>query len=445
MIENILEKYFNIECDTRMQPHIQIWRDWYKGENAFHKYSVYNGQSKVGCKRDSLRMPKRIAEDWANLLMNEKVDINTDNEETNKRLKAAFTANDFYVRANALVEQTFALGTGAMVEYADALGNPVIDFVTADKIYPISWDGANVTECAFASRKYIHGKAFYYINIHLLGNDGYVVHNRMYSADDCREAALPKGTERTIETLSFNRRYQILRPNIVDNIEENTPMGISVIANAISEVKGVDLVYDSLINEFKLGKKRIFVPETMVQHQQAKDGIINPIFDTNDTVFYSLPGSTESEQKPIESNMSLRTAEHISALQTTLELLASKCGLGSDRYIYKNGGVKTATEVVSDKSELYQNLKKHEIVFRSALISLTTALAEIMGIGEVTTKVDFDDSIIEDKDAEFKRDMQLVSIGAMKNYEVRSKCLNEPLDTAKAQCAEAQVDNIFEE
>lgn len=44
-------------------------------------------------------------------------------------------------------------------------------------------------------------------------------------------------------------------------------------------------------------------------------------------------------------------------------MLGKKTGVGADRYTWdKSGGVKTATEVVSDKSDLYQNLRKHELV-----------------------------------------------------------------------------------
>lgn len=52
------------------------WLDWYQGDvKDFHAYSVYNGIQKVGVRRASLQMAKCIAEDWANLLLNERVVI----------------------------------------------------------------------------------------------------------------------------------------------------------------------------------------------------------------------------------------------------------------------------------------------------------------------------------------------------------------------------------
>ena len=51
---------------------------------------------------------------------------------------------------------------------------------------------------------------------------------------------------------------------------------------------------------------------------------------------------------------------------------------------------------------------------------------------DVEISVDFDDSIIEDKAADFARDMQLLSAGILNDWEFRAKWLNEDEETAKA-------------
>ena len=52
---------------------IKNWRSWYDGKvKDFHNYRVFNGQTNVDCNRMSLGMAKRVCEDWANLLENEK-------------------------------------------------------------------------------------------------------------------------------------------------------------------------------------------------------------------------------------------------------------------------------------------------------------------------------------------------------------------------------------
>lgn len=448
LVKEILNK-LGYNCDTLMQSHMGVWQSWYEGfVKDFHMYKVYNGKQMVGRIRESLRMPKRVCEDWADMLLNEKVVINVGDEGINERLKAVFTSNDFYVEGNRLIEKAFALGTAAFVEYADAKGNPVIDYIPGDMIYPISWTGTRVTECAFASLKNINGEEVYYINIHTKNSAGnYVIQNRLFRKSDGKEIDISGIAEGIYDTGSPNKRFQIICPNVANNIEKYTPLGISVFANAIAEMKGIDLVYDSYVNEFRLGKKRIIIPISAVQTAKEESGDAQPVFDYNDTEFYALPGVSAEEQTIKEMNMELRGQPHKEALQVQLNLFSDACGMGEDRYEFeKSGGVKTAREVISENSKLFRTLKKHEIVLKSALISLVTALLEIMNIKEdVKTVIEFDDSIIEDTDTEFNRRLQMVSVGAMKNWELRAWQLNETEEEAKKALEEAEKDNIFEE
>lgn len=443
-VENIL-KNEGLTCDTSMSSYISAWKSWYKGYvSDFHNYKVYNGKEHVELKRMSLKMAKRICEDWANLLLNEKVLIKVGGVKADKKLKDALTKNDFYVRANQLLEKSFAFGSGAMVEYADEKGRPVIDYITADMIYPISWEDTYVTECAFASVKNLRGEPHYYINIHLLDENGnYIIKNKMYHKESGVQVKLPDRVAESYETHSSVPRFQIIRPNITNNHIENTALGISVFANALNELKGVDCIYDSYINEFVLGKKRIIVPTSMTQIAMENGGEKKPVFDSNDVVFYALPATFEEEKqgKLQEINMELRSNEHKEALQFNLGLLSDKCGLGNDRYSFDGDGAKTATEVISEKSDLFRNLKKHEIVVKSVLIGMVKAILEIMNIkNDVEISIEFDDSIIEDHNAEFTRRMQMLSAGAILPWEMRTYELGEAEETAKNILASSEED-----
>ena len=55
------------------------------------------------------------------------------------------------------------------------------------------------------------------------------------------------------------------------------------------------------------------------------------------------------------------------------------------------------------------------------------------GLNEsVEITVDFDDSIIEDKETDFNRDSRMVQMGIMNHWEFRAKWMNEDEATAKA-------------
>ena len=85
--------------------------------------------------------------------------------------------------------------------------------------------------------------------------------------------------------------------------------------------------------------------------------------------------------------------------------------MGTGRYQFNSSGVKTATEVISDKSDLYQNLKKHEILIKAAITAMVQAVAFLDTGNEVEVTVDFDDSIIEDTNTTIDRNIKLVSAG----------------------------------
>lgn len=397
--------------------HILEWLEWYRGDVAkFHKYKIYNGVSVKEEKRYQLRMAKKVCEDWANLILNEKVAIKAGSYET--RLNEILENNNFRVRGNQLIELAFALGTGALVEYLTEDNEVVIDFIRADMIYPVSWENGEITECAFGSY-FIQGESkCVYIQIHRKGKeegenaDTYYIENHYVNVDEGKELPMPEGMLEVVDTKSDMPLFQIVMPNICNNVDLDSPMGVSVYANSIDQIKGCDLIYDSYINEYILGKKRILVPMGAAKIQMQQDGIAKPTFDPNDTVYYQMPADRQEESKPVEVDMTIRAQEHELGLQRAMDLCSFKCGLGTGRYQFDSSGVKTATEVISDKEDLYQNLKRNEIVVKAALVAMVKAVAFLDDSSvdnEVT--VDFDDSIIEDSNATIDKNIKLVQAG----------------------------------
>lgn len=422
---------------------IQYWNKWYQGYvRSFHEYRQYNGQKRVCRRRKSLGMAKTIAEDWACLALNEKVGLTTDNEETTESLWRILDANQFRAKGNQLIEQAFALGTGAFVEHAE--GDEVkIEYIRAGMIYPLAWDNGRITECAFASERRSGKKTKVYLNIHRLEGGAYVIENKMFvrEGENLTETELPEDVMPEFRTGSPIPRFQIVRPNIANNINPDSPMGISVFANAIDQLQAVDLVYDSYCNEFRLGKKRIMVPVSFAQMALQESGDIAPIFDDNDTEFYCIPELDGAPNKLEEFNMSLRHEAHEAALQTALNTLSLKCGMGKDRYIFNDGGgAKTATEVISEKSDLYQSLKKHELLLEDALRGLVLAVCDMIGAPVENVRVDFDDSIIEDASRQREVDRQDVRDGLLAKWEYRVRWFGESEDEARQKAAELAGD-----
>lgn len=438
------------------------WKSWYQGNvKGFHNYTVQNGERQVKCRRYSLGMGKKLCEDWANLLMNEKVQITLEGQKEQDFIDLVLTENNFTVKANEMQELKSALGTVAYVprvigqeisESGDIVpGNAsgiVLDYVTIENIYPLSWQNGYISECAFSSDVTRGGKDYLYLQIHRREDNGnYVIENRIYRYDNEQLAdeqlVNVKGFENippVVHTGSDKRQFVIDRPNIANNVNYLLPTGIAIYANAIDVLQGVDIAYDSYVNEFKLGKKRIMVKPSAAQYL---DG--TPAFDPDDVVFYVMPEDTEDGAVVTPIDMTLRTAEHNTGIQDQLNILSSKCGFGETYYRFDGGSVATATQVISENSTMFRTIKKMEIVLEQALVELCRILLRMgntaMNAGldeDVEISIDFDDSIIEDKQTDFSRDMQLLSAGIMNDWEFRMKWMNEDEETAKAALPKMQ-------
>ena len=201
--------YCTISDDTSQ--HIEKWLQWYQGYvKKFHHYTVYNGIQIVGKDRYQLGMGKTVSEDWANLLLNEKVGITTNNETFDETLESVFEYNNFRVKCNQLIELAFALGTGAFVEYLDASGEVVIDYIRAEMIYPLSWDNGYINECAFGSMRERDGKKQYYIQLHRIGDKKtYVIENHLVDVDCGKELDLDDDMMDIVETGSSIPLFQL--------------------------------------------------------------------------------------------------------------------------------------------------------------------------------------------------------------------------------------------
>ena len=163
--------------DAGFYSYIRLWMKWYRGKTSFHSYAVYNGAKRITKSRKTLGMAKRVPEDWANLLLNEKVEIVIDGEAQQKAIDEVLRANNFRVRGNQLVELAFALGTGAFVELLDDNGEVDIDYIRASMIFPLTYKNGEITECAFASERKIGQGTFVYLNIAVVINPRYTERN----------------------------------------------------------------------------------------------------------------------------------------------------------------------------------------------------------------------------------------------------------------------------
>ncbi len=460
LIGSIIEKLNELghkTIDEAFYRRVDVWKSWYIGNvKDFHRYRMKTGRNIVNCKRYSLGMGKKISEDWANLLMNEKVSITLGGQKEQNFVDDIFSKNSFDVKINEMQEIKFALGTTAYIPrvmgmearsgeaIAGSAKNIAIDYVTVEHIYPLAWQNGIITECAFDSLVTVNGEEYVYLQIHTINPKGfYIIENKIYHkvGESLTEVELTdvKGYEnipKIIETRSDKRQFVIDRPNIANNLDYSVPLGISVYANAIDAMQGVDIAYDAFVSDFITGKRRMFISPAATEYIDGE-----PAFDDNDIALYVLPEDVSGENKPIQSTGgSYAVDSTTSGVQSALSYLSSKCGFGENYYRFDNGSIATATQVISENSTMFRTVKKHEIILEDVLIELCRIILRLgnsamnAGLNEdAEIIINFDDSIIEDKQTKFSQTLQLLSAGLINDYEARAILVNEDKETAKAR------------
>jgi A118 family predicted phage portal protein len=431
VIAYLKSKSLSVISNEDIATKMEVWQQWYKGcVDKFHKYKVYSGKKKLELERKTLNLPVKVCQRWADLLLNEKVEINASDEYTQAKLSHLLKQVNFKVRGNNLLETAFAMGGGFLIQYWDGEKTNQ-KYITQEYMYPITYDSGRLTEAAFASQKTIDGKTYVYLETHLKDKltGAYVVDNALLKTNDLNSGdggglvevdpsfyeehgIIPKW-----ETGSLTPLFQRIAPNIANRDDFNSPWGTSVYSGAVDIFASCDAIYDSFYKEFLLGKKRIFVTDGVANINYVKNGDKVEqveVFDPNDEVFYRIPEMDEGTPPIQPVDMALRVGDHSTALQTQLNLLSQAVGFGSDGFKWDVGGVTTATQVISQNSEMFRTIKKHEAMLEDTLIDMARGLlyveAEFGGDKQIKLDaeitVDFDDSIIEDT-AEIKRQAML--------------------------------------
>jgi len=467
---SLVVEYLNKECQTQIKTeyysHVRKWRDWWRGYyKPFHSYQEL-GVNNAPAQRELFRMnmAKRVCEDWAAILLNEKTTISIDDEASSEFVQGdkdvqgvggVLAYNNFWTEANELVEKAFGYGGGAFVLRAEnakvnARGEIVpdaeckvgIEYIDAMSIIPLSVEKSRVTEVAFVSELVKMGKEYIYLETHTKDEDGnYVIRNKYFRVDNgsMKPEPLPAGVAESVNTGSDIPWFVLVFPNITNNIACQNGLGMSVFANAIDNLKGVDLAFNNFLRDFKLGGKKVFVNKKMTF--QNADGVTVTPDDVAQSLFSMIGDDIDFDAKQMiqEYNPELRVTENKEGVQTQLDYLSFKCGLGTHRYQFEGGVVKTATEYMGEKQELVQHAYRHMIVIEAALINLCRG---ILYIGKTFCKanvnpdavitVQFEDGFIISEEDKANKDLMLVQNGIMPKWEYRVKHLGETEEEAKA-------------
>lgn len=429
-----LEDVRDIPLNNDWYARISDWNSLYAG----HLDSIHNvtSTSIAGTKTRSmlsLNMPKAMAEEMAKLIFNEDSRITVDNEQLNEYLENVFRSNRFTKNFREHLERMFSLGGMAIKPYYDtALDKISISFYTADNFIPLSWDNRKITEAMFIAKSREGKDRYTHIEIHKwTPNHDYSITHRLFVSDEHTVGEL--GKEIPINTLYEDLQEKVemrniyeplfvyVKPAIANNLDADNPLGISIYANAMDTLKSLDTAFDSYNREFRLGKRRIIVPASAIRNViDPNDGSMRRYFDINDEAYEAMDMGIDNN-KITDNTVELRVNEHVSAIDSLLNMLSMQCGFSGGTFTFNDASVKTATEVISENSKTYKSKISHESSVKDGLEHLIHAIVTLAQLFddsmpavedyEVATK--FNDVIAEDKGAQIERTMKLVAAKLM--------------------------------
>ncbi|MBR2209903.1 MAG: phage portal protein [Fibrobacter sp.] len=480
---------------------IFVWQAIYKGfYKAWHEVPLKTIRDPKGKTRTlaTMNAGKMACSQMARYVWNERCSITAsmanapEDDPLDGFLQYVLKDNRFGSAFGDLLEKSFALGGGALKEWVevpkDENGNDLgegkvrIGYTMASQFVPTAWDNSKVTSGIFVSREARDGYYYTVVEWHHWDGTTYRITNDLYRQpikgsepqnilgwwyplDKVYPLLSPDTTINDVKQAFF----QYVRPFGANYADDNSPLGMSIYAPALNTLHGLDIMFDSLQREFVLGKKRIIAPARSMKVSAGVNGSRpDRYFDADDEVWEALATDNPEDLKIYDNSVELRVEPHITGINGDLSILCAQIGFDPGTLSFDaTKGLKTATEVISENSKTFGTVKAHENLLKDALVDMVHAIFDLAArygltwegktiesliSGGYDVSVQFDDSIIEDKNAEINRGVSLVGAGLLSKKKFMTDLLGytpEDADSELKQISEEQrtnsvvVDRIF--
>ena len=461
---------FNEFYNYGILPWKALYRGFYSAWHLIKAPTIANPDAKR--RLSYLNMSKAICQELAGMVWTDQSDINVatngagETDILSEFVHDVLSKNNFSVKMLEAIEQAAALGGEALkVWYEvkhDAEGNEIpesgeikIGYCMADQFIPTAWNNAEISEGVFISR--IAKDGYYYTRLewHKWEGTTYVITNELYRSEIRKDGSpesqdilgyrYPLATiypfldERTELNFIEKSLFSYFRTPMANNIDDNSPLGVSIYANAMETLHALDIAFDSFVREFRLGKKRIIVPARMVK------SVIDPTtgksvryFDAYDETYEALSTDDPDSLKIQDNSVELRIEEHVAGINAFLNIFCLQVGLSAGTFSFDaKGGLKTATEVVSENSKTYKTVKNFQNMITPAIKGLVDNIIAVGSMYDLQydgasiasekdkgyeVSVLLDDGITQDRQTNINEGITLVNARLMSKY----KFLTDP-------------------
>lgn len=383
-----------------------------------------------------------------------------------------------YFHLREWVEFSCAYGTVFLKPNGDSL-----DLFTPKDILLVDYDNLGIKGIIFKD-SYTQGDRFYtrleYHRFVETTENGvttypYYISNRAYVSDsaDSIGKSIPMSKtkwadlmEETPPIMKANGEsldgpmFGVFRTPQANNIDQNTILGLPIYAEAIEELKDLDIAYSRNAGEIKDSQKiiladdRLLMPDGTPIHAQTPDGLARRRDDMHLPHYVKNVYGNDQKEFYQEITPQLNTDVRLTGINALLSQIGYKCGFSNGYFVFnEKTGMVTATQVEADDRRTIQLIKdvrdKLQTCMDGAIYALSV-YADLYGlapVGNYKVTYDFGDityNYQEDKATWWNYVVQR-KVPAWK-YFVKFEGMTE--SEAKAMVKEAEPDEktgLFEE
>lgn len=384
----------------------------------------------------SLRIESGICREFADAVLVE-METNIDNEKL----------DEIYQKCIAKLNENLqeGLGLGSMI--IKPLASDKIEFVTADKFIPISFDDeGKLTDVGFFTVKRA-GENDYFTRFerHYFVNGNLTIENKCYHSQSKDDIGLSCSIEEVeewkhilpgpITYLGMTQMDFGYYRNPMKNEVDGSKCGSSIFEPAKELIKKADTQAARLDWEYESGERAIHVDERALKQKNGRVGMAKL-----DKRLYRGLNIEDGKDKELlkEYSPQMRDDAFDRGLEKYYRNIEFAVGLAYGDLSNVQQVEKTAAEVKASKARKYNRVTAIQVCLKECLEDFVAGLAFYNSLYtsgyEFTCK--FNDSILTDEEAERQQDRQDVSMGVMSHLEYRMKWYNEDEATAKKNLPE---------
>lgn len=417
----------DITLSGRMIDAINEWKQMLNGQADWITDSIV-----------SLGIEEGICREFADCVL-----VEMETSVNNERLDKIYQKN--IVRLNENLQEGLALGSFVL----KPLGGSAAEFVSADKIIPISFgDDGKPNDMAFLTVKKV-GDEDYFTRFerHYFLNGNLTIENKCFHSQTESDIGLLCSLEAVEEWAGIdpgpvtypgmNRMDFGYYRNPINNKVDGSACGVSVYDSAKDRIRKADIQGARLDWEYESGERAIHVDNKALKQDKSTGRF--GMAKLNKRLYRGLNLEAGKDQELLkEYSPEMRDEAFRRGLEEYRREIEFSVGLAYGDLSDVQEVAKTATEIKASKNRKYNRVTAIQTNLQECLEDFAAGLAfynSMLNSGyEFSCK--FNDSILTDEETERQQDRQDVSMGVMTHLEYRMKWYNEDETTAKKMLPE---------